>query len=506
MTSPTSRRTVDRRARRRAQQRRRLQRLRVVALVLALTGAVLVAVGYSADGTPEMASAERTGYELATPMLSARRVPQLLLRPVADAKMAAELQPLVQQSPPDSCISAGQAGSSVFELRADQPLLPASNLKLVVGATALEVLGPDTTMTTRVVAKADPVGGTVQGDLFFVGGGDPILETGNYDAALRFAPQPHTPLERLADSIRAAGVTRVTGEIVGDDGRYDTKRGVDSWDPIDFANGEIGPLSALSVNDARDRTNGGDLAEIASGAISEPAQDPPAHAAEVLRELLVARGVTVDGGFSSGMAPDEARQIAPIESPPVVDLVAQMLRFSDNNTAELLLKEVGREAGGEGSTEAGLMVEMKKLAAWGIDTKGVKLVDGSGLSSDNRMTCNVLRSILDHQTAGGRLAGGLAVPGENGTLRDRWVGSPAATAVRAKTGTLSAVTGLSGWVKTPKGYDVSFSYLVNRPGASIIPDDLIRQEQLTQVLLSYPQLPDPKRLAPEPVRPVDPDS
>ncbi|MEZ5372216.1 MAG: D-alanyl-D-alanine carboxypeptidase [Microthrixaceae bacterium] len=382
---------IDRKRRRRVKQRRRLARLRVVAVVLALVGGALVAVGYTSDGTPEVAASTRSGNELATPMLSARRVPQLVLRPIADAKAAAALQPIADQSPPDSCISIGQAGGSVYELRADQPLTPASNLKLVVGATALEVLGPDTTLTTRVVADADPVDGTVQGDLYFVGGGDPILETGNYDAALRFTPQPHTPLERLADGIRAAGVTRIAGGIVGDDGRYDTVRTVESWDPIDLANGEVGPLSALSVNDARDRTDASDLAEIAGAANSEPAEDPPAHAAEVLRELLLARGVTVDGGFSSGEAPDEARQIAAIESPPVVDLVAQMLRFSDNNTAELLLKEVGREAGGEGSTEAGLEVEREKLDEWGIDTEGVVLVDGSGLSSSNRATCNMLR-------------------------------------------------------------------------------------------------------------------
>lgn len=502
-TTPSDGPSIDRKARRRAKQRRRLARLRVVAVVLALAGASLVAVGYTSDGTPAVAAATRTGNELATPMLSARRVPQLLLRPIADAKAAKALEPVGSQSPPTSCISIGQAGSTVYELRADEPLTPASNLKLVVGATALEVLGPDTTLTTRVVADADPVKGTVQGDLYFVGGGDPILETGNYDAALRFAPQPHTPMERLADSIRAAGVTRIAGQIVGDESRYDTIRGVESWNPLDFANGEIGPLSALTVNDARDRTNGSELSEIVGGAISEPAEDPPAHAAEVLRELLVARGVTVDGGFSSGEAPDEARQIAAIESPPMVDLVSQMLRFSDNNTAELLLKEVGREVSGEGSTAAGLKAEMDKLDEWGIDTKGVELVDGSGLSSSNRTTCNMLRRVLDHGTSGGRLANGLAVPQENGTLRDRWTDSPAAKAVRAKSGTLSAVTGLSGWVETPKDYNVSFSYLINRPFESIIDEDIARQQELTEALLPYPQMPDPKKLAPDEPRPVE---
>ena len=80
-------------------------------------------------------------------MLSARRVPDLVLRPTADLKMAKALAPLAQQSPPDSCISVGQAGGPVFELRPDTPLLPASNLKILVGAVALEVLGPETTLT-----------------------------------------------------------------------------------------------------------------------------------------------------------------------------------------------------------------------------------------------------------------------------------------------------------------------------------------------------------------------
>ena len=493
---------MDRKRRRRAAQRRRLGLLRGAALALAVLGGVLVAAGWVTDGTSEVAASQRTGLELATPMLSARRVPDLVLRPTADLKMAEALAPLAEQSPPDSCISVGQAGSPVYQLRPDALLLPASNLKIVVGAAALEVLGPKTTLTTRVVADADPVDGTVQGDLYFVGGGDPIIETGNYDAALRYAPQPHTALEGLADDIRAAGVTRVTGDVVGDDGRYDDLRQVESWDPIDLANGEVGPLSALSVNDARDRTNGSDLADIASGAISEPSANPPAHAAEVLRELLIARGVAVEGAFSSGDAPDQARQIAAVQSLPVEDLVAQMLQFSDNNTAELLLKEVGREAGGEGSTAAGIKVEMELLKKWGISTEGIVLVDASGLSSANRVTCTLLRRVLDHGEADGRLADALAVPGQNGTLRDRWVDSPARDAVRAKSGTLSIVTGLSGWVRTPAEFDLSFSFLVNRPGANIVQDDLIRQEQLTEAVLAYPQLPDPEKLAVSEPRPV----
>ncbi len=493
---------MDRRRRRRAKQRRRLGLLRGAALVLAVVGGVLVAAGWASDGTSEVATSERTGLELATPMLSARRVPDLVLRPIADLKVAEALVPLAQQSPPESCISIGQAGSPAFQLRADTPLLPASNLKVLVGSVALEVLGPDTTLTTRVVADADPVGGTVQGDLYFVGGGDPIIETGNYDAALRFAPQPHTALEGLADDIRAAGVTRITGNVVGDGGRYDDLTKVESWDPLDLANGEVGPLSALSVNDARDRTNGSDLAEIVDGAISEPAADPPAHAAEVLRELLIARGVAVEGAFASGDAPDEARQIAAVESLPVKGLVAQMLQFSDNNTAELLLKEVGRERGGVGSTEAGVEVELGLLKKWGISTEGVKIVDGSGLSSENRVTCTLLRRVLDHGEADGLLAASLAVPGENGTLLERWADSPARDAVRAKSGTLSMVTGLTGWVRTPAGFDLSFSYLINRPGANIVADDLTRQEQLTEAVLTYPQLPDPKALAPSEPRPV----
>ncbi len=493
---------MDRKGRRRAKQRRRLGFLRGAALVLAVLGGVLVAAGWVSDGTAAVGTSPRTGMELATPMLSARRVPDLVLRPTADLKMAKALAPLAQQSPPDSCISVGQAGGPVFELRPDTPLLPASNLKILVGAVALEVLGPETTLTTRVVADADPVGGTVQGDLYFVGGGDPIIETGNYDASLMFAPQPHTALEGLADAVRAAGVTKVTGNVVGDDGRYDDLRTVESWDPDDLSNGEVGPLSALSVNDARDRTNGGDLDDIVSGAISDPAADPPAHAAEVLRELLIARGVVVEGAFASGEAPDQARQIAAVDSLPVEGLVAQMLQFSDNNTAELLLKEVGRERSGVGSTAAGIKVELELLKEWGISTEGVVIVDASGLSGADRVTCTLLRRVLDHGEADGLLAKALAVPGENGTLLKRWVDSPAREAVRAKSGTLSIVTGLSGWVRTPAEFDLSFSYLINRPGANIVQDDLTRQEQLTETLLSYPQLPDPKVLAPSEPRPV----
>ncbi len=142
-------------------------------------------------------------------------------------------------------------GVPVGAVRADTPLIPASNQKLLTGDVALEVLGADYRFTTEVRAAAAPVGGVVAGDLYLVGGGDPLLTSSTYPVANDPNPvMTPTSLDALADALAAAGVTQIQGGVVGDGSRYDDEFFAPSW-VNDVRGIEAGPYDALVVNDAR---------------------------------------------------------------------------------------------------------------------------------------------------------------------------------------------------------------------------------------------------------------
>ena len=172
-------------------------------------------------------------------------------------------------------------GRLIYEHNPDMALVPASTEKLVTAVAALSVLGRDTTFTTRVVAAGEPSDGVVEGDLFLVGGGDPLLATAPYAEHFRNQPQIRTSLEELADRVVAAGVRQVNGRLLGDESRYDADRYPDTWPDRYAEQSQVGPLSALSVNDGF--ADWPDLQTREGTVESTPSADPPTYAAEQLR-------------------------------------------------------------------------------------------------------------------------------------------------------------------------------------------------------------------------------
>ncbi|MDQ4096834.1 MAG: D-alanyl-D-alanine carboxypeptidase/D-alanyl-D-alanine-endopeptidase, partial [Actinomycetota bacterium] len=225
-----------------------------------------------------------------------------------------------------------------------------------------------------------------------------------------------------------------------------------------------------------------------------PAPEPDLHAASVLTALLQARGVVVSGAPAQGRAPAGAAGVARIPSPPVRDVVAEMLRESDNVTAELLVKELGHRFGGQGTTAAGLKVVRDTLGARGLPVAHLSAVDGSGLDRSDRASCALLMTALDATGPRSPLAEGFPVAGRDGTLSRRFLGNPAAGRLRAKTGALEGVTGLTGYVDVPAAEPMVFSLLAND-----IPRDAVGralQERVGAILARYPEAPPPDTLAP----------
>ena len=295
------------------------------------------------------------------------------------------------------------------------PVHPASNEKLPVSWAALTRLGTGYRFTTEVLGVGRRAGRVWVGDLYLRGNGDPTLSSAD--------------IAGLASTLRARGIRRVTGRIRGDESAFDQLRGGAGWKRY-FVGGESPPLSALVV----DRAQGW------------PALPPPLLAARVLRNALVARKISVGGRIALGTAPSDAVALATDTSAPLSSIVQRMNRDSDNFTAEMLLKHLGTLDGGLGTSARGAAVVIAEMRAARIPTAGVRLVDGSGLSSLDRMTARtlaaVIRAGLENPGIRDAFVSSLAVAGRSGTLRTRL---PTLTGiVRGKTGTTDLACSLSG--------------------------------------------------------------
>lgn len=419
---------------------------------------------------------------LSTPLLSVRRTPAVLARDSSLSSFVATMEGFLPQIDDTSCVAVSVDGKPVAAKNADVPLRPASNVKVITAAVALQVLGAEFTYTTEV--RGTLAGGAVQGDLYLVGGGDPLLSNAWWNGPnAKYPPFNITSIETLADNIVAAGVTSVGGSIVGDASRYDDEWYAPTWgDDVRFTEG--GPVSGLLVNDSRE-------------AIDRSSNDPAVGAATVLTQLLNERGISVGSSATSGTTPAEAAVITSVQSQPLPAVLAEMLTTSDNNTAEMVLKEIGLQAGAGPSREAGLAVVMATLEEWGVPLDGVALVDGSGLSDDNRLTCNTLLAVMQHVSTEDPIGQGLAIAAQpGGTLSDAFEGTDLAGVLRAKTGTLynyddgvggkPGAKALSGFVPQEGGGAVEFVILLNGPQISEKVEYRPIWDAFGLVLASYP--------------------
>ena len=235
-------------------------------------------------------------------MLSVRRVPALLAGVIGrihldDALNAALADPSLGAGP-QRRLPRGRTGPG-HPLR-PQPtamLIPASGLKLLTGTAILDKLGPDARLVTTVAADRAPAGGVVTGNLYLVGGGDPLLRTADYVATLRCKELVYTHLDDLARAVRAAGVTHVTGAVVGDESRYDTERDRPQLEA------DVRRDRARSGPSRRCRSTTGSPSSPPNGS---PPPSPAQTAAAVFTALLKATGVAVDGPAPRRPAPAAA--------------------------------------------------------------------------------------------------------------------------------------------------------------------------------------------------------
>ena len=478
----------------------------VLVIAAAIPALILLAIaqwaGGQADATddavpavdPAATTAPPPSGALNTGLLSFRRASSKLSRDLNMAAFQQGVQPLMDSVGDRSCAAISLDGELVGEKNIDTVVLPASTMKILVAAVALDVLGDDFRYTTRVMGPT-PSAGVINGDVHLVGGGDPLLSGDWYPQSDldRFPAFNTTSLDELARNLAAAGVTQINGDVLGDGSRYDDELYAPGWG-ADVNGIEAGPYDALLVNDARVL---GD---------EQRSNDPNQAGAREFVRILGEQGIAVTGGAGTGTAPGGAAELASVQSQPLPAVIAEMLTNSDNNTAELMLKEIGLTASGAGTREAGAAAIAATLAGWGIDTNGLVVADGSGLSTDDRITCRTMIAVLQHAGFASAVGQGLAIGGETGTLNDVFGDTSVAGRIRGKTGTLNnvpydqdppAVKALAGYLPVDGGGAIEYALLLN--GGIITDQSEYRPiwAELVNALTSFPAVASPRALGPQ---------
>lgn len=344
---------------------------------------------------------------------------------------------------------AGSDGSALFA-KGSGTAVPASTLKLLTGVAALHTMPAEQTFATTVVTDGP-------GRVVLVGGGDPLLASARPDADAYPRPADVVTLARAtARALRASGTTEVR---VGYDATLFTGPEVSPhWPDSYVPDGVVAPIQSLWVDEGRPESGFGRV------------DDPARAAASAYAAALAKAGITVRGEPRARPADPAGTELARVESPPVWQLVEDMVLRSDNESAEVLARQVALATGAPATFAGGADAVLDALTELGVPIRGAEVYDGSGLSRDNRLEPGTLTSLLvlaasaEHPELRPALTG-LPVAGFSGSLTERFAGSTVDRlgrgAVRAKTGTLTGVTGLAGTVVDRTGTPMVFALLTD---------------------------------------------
>ncbi len=343
-------------------------------------------------------------------------------------------------------------GKELWQVAGDLPLVPASTNKVLTVAAALLTLDRQARISTRVVAGSQ----NAQGPVVLVGAGDPTLSAAppGVNTWYRGAPR----ISDLVEQIRRSGVTPTAVQV--DTSAFSGPTLAQGWDPADVDNGDIAPIESVMI----------DAGRIQPSTVNSRRSRTPALDAG--RELAKALGLD-PGAVTIAKAPSGARQLAVVQSAPLIQRLSQMMDHSDNVMAECIGREVAAAINRPESFAGAADAVTNRLATAHVDTAGAALLDSSGLSVDDRLTAKTLDGVLQaaagpDQPALRALLDLLPIAGGSGTLGDRFLDAATdqgpAGWLRAKTGSLTAVNTLAGVVTDRSGRVLTFAFLSNAAG------------------------------------------
>lgn len=424
-----------------------------------------------------------------------------------------------------------ERGESLFELRAKKLFIPASNLKILTTAVALETLGPNYRFPTRLYTDGKLKDGVLKGNLYVKGYGDPKLVT--------------EQMWLLVNKLKNLPLKKITGNIIGDDSFFDNQKRVKTWIKNPGAQAYEAPLGALSFNfntvqayvspgpkagsrpkiviepdteyitlnnQAKtykrrtrnrlivNRVNRSGFDEIAvSGGIRlDQARsqyflnitDPTQYTLSALKKYLGHAGIQFKGDIQKGLVPETAKEILTHESEPLTLALQGLNKFSNNFVAEQIVKTIGAEKyGSPGTTLKGIKVYEEYMMELGYRPDQYKVLDGSGLSRQNRLSpqmfVDILRHVKNDLGVYPEFVSALGVMGVDGNVKNRMRGVKISDRARVKTGTLNFVSALSGYFQSRDGETFAFSILMNSLKCSNgrikrLQDQIIREGLLFQ--------------------------
>ena len=445
---------------------------------------------------------------------SLQRLPLPLSRAVAVEQLQVDLSAIFEAPQFERAIWSvlvGPADSSdaLYSLNAAKLVMPGSTMKIVTAAAAAEVLGWEHHFETKIVSVAAVGDGVLHGDLVVVGGGDPSISERSDSPGV---------LNQLARQIRAAGITRIEGGIIGDDDLFDDKPYGDGWTLDNLPYGYAAAVSALEYNEGsvdlviragatagdpvaiQVRPQGSGLhvdnrlvtvvesgtgrltlhrrpgssrlvvdgqipAKAAPFARTASVDNPTAFFVSAFRHALITEGIQVNGDavdiddFLAKPDLTGARSIVSHTSAPLREIAASMMRVSQNQYAESLLRTLGGSGGAGAERIRGV------LKSWNIADDSYVIADGSGLSRYNYVSADALVRILRQMRSDPRHSANfpdtLPIAGREGSLAKRLSGTAAEGQVRAKTGTVDNVRAIAGYVNAASGETLAFSIIAN---------------------------------------------
>ncbi|MEV0843585.1 D-alanyl-D-alanine carboxypeptidase/D-alanyl-D-alanine-endopeptidase [Actinocatenispora sera] len=334
--------------------------------------------------------------------------------------------------------------SALYGKTPDAMEVPASVTKLVTASAVLTVRGPTYRLTTSVVAGSKP------GEVVLVGGGDPTLATNGHSIYPEAAR-----LDKLADQVKKALHGVKPTRVLVDSSLFGGPGTGPGWDGDIVSGGDAAPIRPVMLNGGRVDPN---------GATAVRTTEPDLDAGRKLAQLIGAPANTV----THGKAPSGARRLGAVKSPPLLHLIEMMLQHSDNVIAETMARQVALAEGKPATFAGGAAATTEVIKRLGLNTAGLQLHDGSGLSRKDRISPSFLTSLLTSITDGKHpklwpVWTGMPVAGYSGTLLNRYTSSAGdargAGMIRAKTGSLNGTSTLAGLVLDSDGRLLAFAMM-----------------------------------------------
>ena len=369
-----------------------------------------------------------------------------------------------------------RTGDTLYSKNSGKLFMPASNMKIITSAVALTLLGPDYRYRTTFLTDGEVRDSLLDGNLLVIGRGDPTVSD-------RMRGTATIVMDALADSLRAHRIRQISGSLARVGNAFPDSIYGYGWEWDDLGEYYGAGVDELIFNEGMAPTKLRPPPDTARDSLySGPAKNPAKAYLDAFHDALVRKSIRMDGVVRDSILPTPLKMdtLFVFFSAPLREILPALMKQSQNQIAEILLRTIGLERGGLGTADSARKIVGQQLLAWGVQPDGFVIRDGSGLSDQDLLTPETIVRVLDRiqrDTAFAAYYNAMPIAGVDGTIDTRMKGTPAEGNVHAKTGTLAKARSLSGYVTTADGERLIFSILANNtttPGSTVtrVADDI----------------------------------